>query len=184
MIHPKNANAVVVIGLGVGFSGAASITTGGYIVFGTAFGTSAALGSVAIFVENQPTWVKITEGTAAVLIAAAGGLLLDDHSDSSVLFLPLSTDDAAKLNATSEQMKTYNSEVVQLNAVRETIVAETLAESAASFPGATTDPSLSARRAEADQMAAYASSRWEFYSDSFSPDTRLIAREISENFVK
>ena len=117
---PRRAEAIIAttaVGAGpvlMGVLGGASLAGGlGMAGFGCQQGFSGVAGQFCAFF-----------GGAGLIFAVVGVIMLDAPSGPTTAFGPLSVDSALKLGVKPEAREIYNSELPEINAVRESVLSE------------------------------------------------------------
>lgn len=107
---------------------------------------------------------------AAFALTAIGFILLEDNGsgNGSVAYTPVAQSDDSRLGISEPQRLAYNAELDEINAIRETIVAEIETE-------LTKNPSLN--------IQAYAQSRWQAYRGAISSDAYETLKAVSGSFI-
>lgn len=135
---------------GIGALGGAVITGGSLIAIKTANNLATAI-------------LAATVSYAGLILAGVGLIILDDGQVADIEFRAISDEHAKSLtNFTESEIAIYNSEVEELNAIRQTVVAES----------------------EVSEDTKDAEKLWLEYSDALSPETFEIAKYQAKMFIE
>lgn len=134
----------------------------------TTFGIGAVGAIAAGAVHNEGIFYfsaiyGLINGYVALLGVGLGLIILDDNTVTGIDFLPIKNGSKIALKYTSEEVETYNSELDELNAIKDT---------------------LSEDLFEIKDYKDYGSKIWEDYSQVLSPATVKIAEDQAFEFVK
>lgn len=105
----------------------------------------------------------IINGYASLLGMGLGLIILDDHTVTGIDYLAISEKNPLSRNYTQEEIATYNSELEELNAIKDTLAEELQ---------------------EIKDYQSYGAKLWENYSEVLSPATVKIAEDQAYDFVK
>ena len=127
----------------------------GTITYGTAITISGVYGAPSVVVASQ-MFIPLV---IAPIVVGLGLVLLDDQTVTSIDFLPISKDHFSNYSTT--EIAIYNSELDELNAIKDTIELEII---------------------EKDNR--FAEELWENYSQILHPETIKIAQDQALRLVK
>lgn len=134
----------------------------------TTFGIGAAGAIAAGAVHNEGIFYfsaiyGLINGYVALLGVGLGLIILDDNTVAGIDYLPIKNDSREALKYTSEEVETYNSELDELNAIKDT---------------------LSEDLHNVEDYKEYGSKIWEEYSQVLSTATVEIAEDQALEFMK